>query len=80
MIILGKFTGFSIVLLLVVLIELAILIGILFTQGIAIDTIFLLAVLGIYLKLLALLALSLFFSTVVSPGLAMFMTIASSII
>ena len=80
MIILGKFTGFSIVLSLVVLIELAILIGILFTQGIAIDTIFLLAVLGIYLKLLALLALSLFFSTVVSPGLAMFMTIASSII
>jgi len=80
MIILGKFTGFSIVLSLVVLIELAILIGILFTQGITIDTIFLLAVLGIYLKLLALLALSLFFSTIVSPGLAMFMTIASSII
>jgi hypothetical protein len=42
--------------------------------------IFFLAVLGIFLKLLALLALSLFFSTIVSPGLAMFMTIASTII
>jgi hypothetical protein len=65
---------------LVVLIELIILIGILLSQGITIDTIFLLAVLGIFLKLLALLALSLFFSTIVSPGLAMFMTIASSMI
>lgn len=79
-IILGKFTGFAFVLSLVVLIELIILIGILLSQGITIDTIFLLAVLGIFLKLLALLALSLFFSTIVSPGLAMFMTIASSMI
>ncbi len=44
------------------------------------DTVFALAVLGIFLKLLSLLALSLFFSTIVSPGLAMFMTIASAII
>ncbi len=42
--------------------------------------VFFLAVLGIFLKLLSLLALSLFFSTIVSPGLAMFMTIASTII
>jgi Cu-processing system permease protein len=42
--------------------------------------IFFLAVVGIFLKLVSLLALSLFFSTIVSPGLAMFMTIASAII
>ncbi|MBC7503626.1 ABC transporter permease [Candidatus Gracilibacteria bacterium] len=80
MIIFGKFTGFAFVLLLVVLIELAILIAILYSQGIIIDMIFALAVIGIFLKLLSLLALSLFFSTIVSPGLAMFMTIASTII
>ena len=80
MIIVWKFTGFAAVLLLVVLIELAILIGIVYSQGFIPDSIFLLAVLGIFLKLLSLLALSLFFSTIASPGLAMFMTIASAII
>lgn len=80
MIIFGKFTGFAFVLLLVVLIELAILIAILYSQWIIIDMIFALAVIGIFLKLLSLLALSLFFSTIVSPWLAMFMTIASTII
>lgn len=38
------------------------------------------AVVGIYLKLLSLLALILFFSTFVSPMIAMFMTIASYMI
>lgn len=80
MIIIGKFIGFAAVLFLVVLIELTILIGIVYSQGVVPDSIFFLAVLGIFLKLLALLALSLFFSTIASPGLAMFMTIASAII
>jgi hypothetical protein len=44
------------------------------------DSIFFLAIVGIFLKLLSLLALTLFFSTFVSPGLAMFMTIATAII
>ena len=80
MIILGKFSWFATVLSLVMLIELAILITILLSQWVALDMIFFLAILGIFLKLLSLLALSLFFSTIVSPGLAMFMTIASAII
>ncbi len=80
MIILGKFVGFSVVLLLVFLIELAILIAILFSQWVILDSIFFLAILGIFLKLLSLLALSLFFSTIVSPGLAMLVTIMSTII
>mgnify|MGYP003534887684 CR=1 FL=1 len=80
MIIFGKFTGFSVVLLLVFVIELAILIAILFSQGVTPDSTFFLAILGIFLKLLSLLALSLLFSTVVSPGLAMLMTIVTTIV
>lgn len=80
MIIFGKFLGFSVVLLLVFLIELAILMAILISQWVAIDSVFILAILGIFLKLLSLLALSLLFSTVVSPGLAMFMIIVTTII
>lgn len=79
-IILGKFLGFAVVLLLVICIELVILIGILFTQGVVLDFVFFFSILGIFLKLLSLLALSLLFSTFVSPWLAMFMTIASAII
>lgn len=79
-IILWKFAGFSVVLCLVIVIELIILIWIMFMQGLQIDSIFFLAILWILLKLFSLLALSLFFSTIVSPGLAMFMTIASAVI
>lgn len=80
MIILGKFTGFAVVLCLVVMIELTILMAILLFQWISLDLIFFMAVFWILLKLFSLLALSLFFSTIVSPGLAMFMTIAAAII
>ncbi len=80
MIIVGKFTWFSVVLLLVFVIELTILIGILLSQGVILDSIFFLATVGIFLKLLSLLALSLLFSTIVSPGLAMFMTITSTVL
>lgn len=79
-IILWKFLGFAVVLLLVICIELLILIGILYTQGVSLDFVFFFSIVGIFLKLLSLLALSLLFSTFVSPWLAMFMTIASAIV
>lgn len=79
-IIFGKFIWFAVVLSLVICIELSILIAIFFSQWVVLDMIFFLAIIGIFCKLISLLALSLFFSTIVSPGLAMFMTIASAII
>ncbi|MBX9809375.1 ABC transporter permease [Candidatus Gracilibacteria bacterium] len=79
-IIFGKFIGFAWVLKLVIAIELVILMGILYSQGVVLDTIFFLSIFGILLKLLSLLAVTLFFSTIVSPGLAMFVTIAFAII
>ncbi len=79
-IVLGKFFGFLVVLFLVIVLETTILISILVFKGFVPDMIFFLAVLGIYLKLLSLLALILFFSTFVSPMIAMFMTIASYVI
>ncbi|MBX9809559.1 ABC transporter permease [Candidatus Gracilibacteria bacterium] len=79
-IIFGKFIGFATILLLVICIELVILTGILLSQGVVLDNIFFISIVGIFLKLLSLLSLSLFFSTIVSPGLAMFMTIACAII
>lgn len=57
-----------------------ILVSVLIFKGFTPDWMFFLAVLGIYLKLLSLLALILFFSTFVSPMIAMFMTIASYMI
>lgn len=80
MIILGKFTGFSAVIVLVLLLEMMILLGVLLLKGFAPDVLFFLAIVGIWLKLEALLALILFFSTWVSPMVAMFMTITSYII
>lgn len=80
MIILWKFSGFAVVLLFVFVIELLILVAILISQWVILDSIFFLATLGIFLKLLSLLALSLLFSTIVSPGLAMLMTIVSTIV
>ncbi len=79
-IIVWKFLGFAVVLALVVIIEMLVLVWILLIQGIGMDSVFFLAIVGIFLKLLSLLALTLFFSTFVSPGLAMFMTIATAII
>lgn len=79
-IVLGKFFGFASVVKITVIIETLILIWVLLIKGFTPDWIFLMAVVGIYLKLLSLLALILFFSTFVSPMIAMFMTIASYII
>jgi hypothetical protein len=61
-------------------IETIILLLILSISGFAVDGIFFMAVFGIWLKLEALLALILFFSTWISPMIAMFMTLASYII
>jgi ABC-type transport system involved in multi-copper enzyme maturation permease subunit len=79
-IILGKFLGFSSVLLLVLIAELALLLALIFFSGYSPDGLFFLAVLGIWLKLESLLALILLFSTFVGSAVAIFMTIASYII
>lgn len=76
----GKFLWFASVIKLVLFIEMGILVSVLLFKGFVPDWIFFLAIVGIYLKLLSLLALILFFSTFVSPMIAMFMTIASYMI
>lgn len=80
MIVLGKFAGFSLVMMLVVLLETLVLLAVLMMKGFAPDMLFFLAIGGIWIKLEALLALILFFSTWVSPMVAMFMTITSYVI
>lgn len=79
-IIIGKFLGFAVVMLAMVIFQTILLIAMLEYRMIPIDPLLFLAVLGIILKLLSLLALILFFSTFVSPMIAMFMTIASYMI
>jgi ABC-type transport system involved in multi-copper enzyme maturation permease subunit len=79
-VILGKFTGFSLVITIVMCIETAILLAVLMMKGIIPDTLFFFALLGIWIKLEIILALILFFSTWLSPMVAMFMTITSYII
>lgn len=80
MIILGKFTGFSLVISAVVVLEMLILLSVLLLKGLYPDMLFFFAIAGIWFKLEAMLALILFFSTWVSPMIAMFMTITSYII
>lgn len=79
-IILGKFVGFSFVMLLMVAFQTLVLIGMIIMRDIAIDPLMFTAILGIILKLFSLLALILFFSAFTSPMIAMFLTIASYII
>lgn len=79
-IILGKFLGFSVVMLLMVAFQTLVLIGMIMMRDIAIDPLMFAAILGIILKLFSLLALILFFSAFTSPMIAMFLTIASYII
>lgn len=74
-ILLGKFFGFSIALFWIILLQTILLSGLLILKWAPLDGIFFLAILGIYLKLLILLAVTLFFSTFVSPMVAMFSTI-----
>jgi ABC-type transport system involved in multi-copper enzyme maturation permease subunit len=76
----GKFVGCAFVLLLMIILETIFVVGILSMSGFFPEMLFFLAVVGIFLKLLSILALILFFSTCVSPTIALFMTIASYII
>lgn len=68
------------VLLLVVFVEMLILMGILTTHAATFDMVFFMAIVGILCKLLSLLAVILLASTIVSPGLAIFLTIATYVI
>lgn len=79
-IILGKFIGFSTVMIVMVAFQTIVLISMLTMKDIAIDPLMYYAILGIVLKLFSLLALILFFSSFVSPMIAMFLTIASYMI
>ncbi len=79
-IILGKFIGFSSVMLVMVTFQTVILVSMLMMRDITLDPLLAYALLGIVLKLFSLLALILFFSTFVSPMIAMFLTIASYMI
>jgi Cu-processing system permease protein len=76
----GKFLGFASVVLAMVAFQSLLLAGLLVFKEFAIDPLMFPAIMGITLKLIALLVLILFFSTFVSPMIAMFLTIASYII
>ncbi len=79
-IIYGKFLWSAGVLLLLVVLECLFVTGILSMNWFFPELLFFLAVLGIYIKLLAILSLILFFSTCIAPTLALFMTLAGYII
>jgi ABC-type transport system involved in multi-copper enzyme maturation permease subunit len=79
-IIYGKFLWSAGVLLLLVVFECLFVTGILSMNWFFPESLFFLAVLGIYIKLLAVLSLILFFSTCIAPTLALFMTLAGYII
>lgn len=76
----GKFLWFALVVIAMVGFQTLLLIGLLIFKGFVLDALLFPAVLGILLKLFSLLVLILFFSTFVSPMIAMFLTIASYII
>lgn len=79
-ILIGKFIGFSVVVFLMLAFQSAILIGILLFREFPLDSLLFPAIAGIFLKLLALLSVILFFSSFVSPLIAMFLTIATYMI
>ena len=76
----GKFLGFSLVVIAMVVFQSLLLIGLLVFKDFPIDALLFPAILGILIKLFSLLVLILFFSTFVSPIIAMFLTIASYVI
>lgn len=63
-----------------VIFQTILLVGLLYFKGFALDVLLIPAVIGILLKLFALLGLILFFSAFVSPIIAMFLTISSYVI
>lgn len=79
-IILGKFFGFSLVMVIFVAILSSILMGIMAFFGVSLTTIFFWAIVGIFAKLVILTAIILFFSIFLSGILATFSTLAVYII
>ncbi len=77
---LGKFIGFAVVIIGMLIFQSVLLILLLKLKAFSLDPLIFPALLGILLKLFALLALILFFSTFTSPIIAMFLTISSYII
>jgi ABC-type transport system involved in multi-copper enzyme maturation permease subunit len=77
---LGKFIGFAVVVVGMVIFQSGVLFTLLLAKGFDIDPLIFSAIVGILLKLFSLLALILFFSAFTSPMIAMFLTIASYVI
>lgn len=73
-ILLGKFFGFAMALAIILGLLSTLLSILLVMKDAQLDIIYFLAILGIYIKFLSLLAIILFFSTFVSPMVAMFVT------
>ena len=73
-ILLGKFFGFAMALAIILGLLSTLLSILLILKDAQLDIIYFLAILGIYIKFLSLLAIILFFSTFVSPMVAMFVT------
>lgn len=76
----GKFLGFSVVVFAMILFQSVLLVGLFLWKDLGIDALLFPALVGILLKLFALLVLILFFSTFVSPTISMFLTLASYVI
>lgn len=79
-ILIGKFVWFTMILLVVIVIESLILVGTNIWHQIAMDRWFFLAIFGIFCKLLSMLSILLFTSTIASSGLTVFITITAYII
>lgn len=77
---LGKFLGFSVVVVTMVLFQSLLLVGLIVLKWFELDPLLFSAIIGILIKLFALLGIILFFSAFTSPMIAMFLTIASYII
>ncbi len=77
---LGKFLGFSVVVVTMVAFQSLLLIGLLLLKWFELDPLIFSAIIGILLKLFSLLGIILFFSAFTSPMIAMFLTVASYII
>ncbi len=79
-IIFGKFFGFTSIILLLVAVLSVVLMGLMIFFHVAISGIFLISILGIFLKLVTLVAIMLFFSIFLSSGIATFATLAVYIV
>ena len=76
----GKFIGFMGILWVLILIESSVFITVLLVHGVDLTSIFFIAILGIYMKLLSILSIILFFGVFTSPMVTLFTGIMSYII